>query len=68
MKSVLNKIKRNIQIFFYSLFYGMKSTEDTVLHQAGLTNSPGTSVIKEIEYTKGKNRIPKIAQLKQDIK
>lgn len=49
MKSVLNKIKRNIQIFFYSLFYGMKSTEDTVLHQTGLTNSPGTSVIKEID-------------------
>lgn len=49
MKSVLNKIKRNIQIFFYGLFYGMKSTEDTVLHQTGLTNSPGTSVIKEID-------------------
>ena len=49
MKSVLNKIKRNIQIFFYSLFYGMKSTEDTVLHQTGLTNIPGTSVIKEID-------------------
>lgn len=49
MKSVLNKLKRNIQIFFYGLFYGMKSTEDTVLHQTGLTNSPGTSVIKEID-------------------
>ena len=49
MKSVLNKIKRNIQIFFYGLFYGMKSTEDTVLHQTGLTNSPGASVIKEID-------------------
>lgn len=49
MKSVLNKIKRNIQIFFYGLFYGMKSTEDTVFHQTGLTNSTGTSIIKEVE-------------------
>lgn len=49
MKSVINKIKRNIQIFFYSWFYGMKSTEDKMFHQTGLTNSTGSSIIKEVD-------------------
>ena len=49
MKSVLNKIKQNIQIFFYELFYGMKRTEDAVFHQTGITNGNGISVIKEVE-------------------
>ena len=49
MKSVINKIKRNIQIFFYSWFYGMKNTEDKMFHQTGLTNSTGSSIIKEVD-------------------
>lgn len=45
MKRFLN----NIKWFFYSLFYGMKNTEDVVFHQTGITNDNGTSIIKEVE-------------------
>lgn len=36
-------------MFFYSLFYGMKTTEDTVFHQTGFSVGEGTSIIKEVE-------------------
>lgn len=49
MKSVLNKIKQNIQIFFYNLIYAMKNTEDSVFHQTGITDNTGSSIIKEVE-------------------
>lgn len=45
----LKRIKNNIQMFFYGLFYGMKATEDTMFHQSGLSVGEGTSVIKEVE-------------------
>lgn len=45
MKHLINKIK----LFFYSLFYGMKNTEDAVFHQTGISNENGSSIIKEVE-------------------
>jgi hypothetical protein len=41
-----------IQLYFYSLFYGMKTTEDTAFHSIGITSSEGSSVIKEVEDQK----------------
>ena len=45
MKHLIDKIKW----FFYSLFYGMKTTEDAVFHQTGINSSDGSSIIKEVE-------------------
>ena len=45
MKHLINKIK----LFFYSLLYGMKNTEDAVFHQTGISNENGSSIIKEVE-------------------
>ena len=45
MKNLLN----NIKFFFYSLIYGMKNTEDNILHQTGISSNDGTSIIKEVE-------------------
>lgn len=49
MKSFLNKIVKKIGFFFYGLIYGMKNTEDSILHQNGITNENGTSIMKEVE-------------------
>lgn len=49
MKHFLKKIKHDIQMFFYSLFYGMKITEDNVFHQNGISNGNGSSIIKEVD-------------------
>ena len=49
MKHFWEKIKDKIQMFFYSLFYGMKSTEDIVFHQNGLNNNDGTSIIQQVQ-------------------
>lgn len=49
MKCFLKKIATKLQILFYGLIYGMKSTEDSVLHHTGMTNGVGTSIIKEVE-------------------
>ena len=49
MKYLFRKIKKNLKIFFYSLFYGMKSTEDIVFHQNGLDGNSGTSIIKQVQ-------------------
>ena len=45
MKNLLN----NIKFFFYSLIYGMKNTEDNILHQTGINSNEGISIIKEVE-------------------
>ncbi len=45
MKNLLN----NIKFFFYSLIYGMKNTEDNILHQTGISSNDGISIIKEVE-------------------
>ena len=49
-------------MFFYGLFYGMKSTEDSVFHQSGLDVGENTSIIKQVE----ENRVSK-ALLKGEI-
>ena len=45
MRNLLN----NIKFFFYSLIYGMKNTEDNILHQTGISSNEGTSIVKEVE-------------------
>lgn len=49
MSHFLYNLKNKLQLFFYSLFYGIKATEDVVFHQNGIKNNTGSSVIKEIE-------------------
>lgn len=49
MKHLMTKIKNKVTLFFYGLFYGMKSTEDTVFHQTGVSLGNDTSILKEVE-------------------
>lgn len=49
MKSFLNKIVKKIGFFFYGLIYGMKNTEDAILHQSGTSGEGNASIIKEVE-------------------
>jgi len=50
MKRFLINLFDDIRLFFYSLFYGMKNTEDNIFRQTGISNvGGGTSIIKEIE-------------------
>ena len=52
MKRLMQKIKNKLLMFFYGLFYGMKTTEDIVFHQSGNNDGEGTSIQKEVENTR----------------
>lgn len=58
MKNLILKIK----LFFYNLFYGMKVTEDVMLHSYGYNSNEGSSITKQVED----NRVSK-ALLKGEI-
>ena len=49
MKGLMKHLVNKIRLFFYSLFYGLKGTEDIVFHQTGINGDGGTSIIKEVE-------------------
>ena len=49
MKHFLQKLIDKFLLFFYGLFYGMKTTEDDVFHQTGNIIGAGTSITKEVE-------------------
>ncbi len=49
MKNLIEKVKSKFLMFFYGLFYGMKATEDKVLHQTDNSIGGGTSIIKEVD-------------------
>ena len=56
MKQWFNNIKDKIIIFFDSLFYGMKTTEDSILRQSGITTTNGTTITKDITVEKTTNQ------------
>lgn len=49
MKHFLEKTLNNLKLFFYSLIYGMKNTEDNVFHQIGENVGEGTSILKMVD-------------------
>ena len=59
MKQWFNNIKDKIIIFFDSLFYGMKTTEDSILRQSGITTTNGTTITKEVEDQRLSNALLK---------
>lgn len=52
MKNLFKKIWKNIRISVYSLFYGMKVTEDNILHQDSGGLGGGTNINKHVEDRK----------------
>lgn len=52
MKHLIENMKNKFLMFFYGLIYGMKATEDKVLHQTSNSIGGGSSIIKEVDDTR----------------
>lgn len=52
MKHLIENMKNKFLMFFYGLIYGMKATEDEVLHQTANSIGGGSSIIKEVDDTR----------------
>lgn len=52
MKHLIENMKNKFLMFFYGLIYGMKATEDEVLHQTSSSIGGGSSIIKEVDDTR----------------